>query len=89
MQLIECEGTRIGIFIDVVELDGAVGGMAVSYSGGSRAANKPTFRFCAGTYEGLPKLINRTYFLLQAKEAEADEYYLDALAVNPSLGDKA
>ena len=51
VQLIECEGTRIGYsFIDVVELDGAVGGMAVSYSGRIlEAANKPTFRFCAGT----------------------------------------
>ncbi len=88
VQLIECEGTRIGYsFIDVVELDGgAVGGMAVSYSGRIlEAANKPTFRFfCAGTYEGLPKLIQQNVLpLLQAKEAEADEYYLDALAVNP------
>ena len=86
VQLIECEGTRIGYsFIDVVELDGAVGGMAVSYSGRIlEAANKPTFRFLRRYYEGLPKLIQQNVLpLLQAKEAEADEYYLDALAVNP------
>lgn len=85
-RLIKREGTRVGYsFIDVVDVNGVVGGMAVSYSGRVlAAANKPTFGFLHRYHDGLPKLIQKNVLpLLEAKEAEEDEYYLDALAVNP------
>ena len=86
--LIKREGTRVGYsFIDVAEVDGVVGGMAVSYSGRMlEAANTPTYSFLHHYHDGAPKLIRKNVLpLLQAKEAEEDEYYLDALAVHPSF----
>lgn len=86
--LIKREGTRVGhTFIDVVEVNGVIGGIAVSYSGKVlEAANKPTFGFLRRYHDGTPKAIQKNVLpLLQAKEAEEDEYYLDALAVDPKF----
>lgn len=63
--LIKREGTRVGhTFIDVVKVNGVIGGIAVSYSGKVlEAANKPTFGFCADTMTVLLRQYKKTYFL--------------------------
>lgn len=84
--LIKCKDTRVGYgFIDVAEVNGVVGGVAVSYSGGiMEAANEPTFRFLHRYHDGASKPIQKNVLpLLKVKEAEEDEYYLDSLAVHP------
>ncbi len=64
----------------MVKVNGVIGGIAVSYSGKVlEAANKPTFGFfCADTMTVLLRQYKKNVLpLLQAKEAEEDEYYLE------------
>lgn len=86
--LIKRKDTRVGYgFIDVAEVDGVVGAVAVSYSGKVlKAANKPTFALLRHYHNGSRFVIqNNVLPLLQVKEAEEDEYYLDSLAVHPKF----
>ncbi len=72
-------------FIDVVEVNDTVAGMAISYPGNTiEKINKPVYDFLQQRYSKKPNMLKTNVIpMLNAKEAEADEYYLDALAVHP------
>jgi ribosomal protein S18 acetylase RimI-like enzyme len=72
-------------FIDVVEMDDTVAGMAISYPGETiEKINKPIYDFLQQRYSRKPHILKTNVIpMLKAKEAETGEYYLDALAVHP------
>jgi ribosomal protein S18 acetylase RimI-like enzyme len=86
-KLFQKDHTRVSHhFVDVAEVGGKIGGIAISYPGNViKTINKPVLSFCKTLHQESNVIDTNVLPILHAKEAEDDEYYLDTLAVNPNL----
>ena len=75
-------------FVDVAEMNGKIVGLLLSYSGREMQSLKfPMARqlFVIYGLPGLFRFVRRSLPLMGVKEAKADEYYINALAVLPGF----
>jgi ribosomal protein S18 acetylase RimI-like enzyme len=77
-------------YADVIECDGKVVGLALSYPGYvMEKLDKPILEFLKGMYKENPKKYKENVMpIMNVEEAAKDEYYLDSLAISPKYSGK-